>query len=40
MAPALVAEFSALEEADVSLDYLVAIRYEQLDEYYAALKKS
>jgi predicted nucleic acid-binding Zn-ribbon protein len=40
LAPALVAEFSALEQADVSLDYLVAVKYEALDNFYTEIEKA
>jgi len=40
MAPALVAEFSTLEQADVSLDFLVAAQYVQLENFYAGIKKA
>ena len=38
-APALVSEFSTLWMADVSLDYLVAVKYDKLDQFYTAIQK-
>jgi hypothetical protein len=40
IAPALVAEFSTLEKADVSLDLLVALQFAPIHEFYAATSKT
>jgi hypothetical protein len=39
LAPALVSEFSMLWQADVSLDYMVALKYQALDSLYTTLQK-
>jgi hypothetical protein len=40
ISPALVAEFSTLEKADVSLDLLVALQFAPIHEFYAATSKT
>jgi hypothetical protein len=39
LSPALVAEFSALYQADVSLDYLLPVKYSELSNFYSAITK-